>query len=134
MNVYKAASRIRLHRSVIGELVVFHPLFRRFVFETLWAHLGYWLCPPGASSVPQVGKHRAPHGQAACPFREELQRCGKSICCMSLHTSKSEDSVTVPRHVALPDSLTIYMEPSHDSLTRFSENCLHISSILMNFV
>ena len=41
----------------------------------------------------------------------------------SATTSKSENLGTGPRRGTLPDSLT-----------RFSENCLHISSILMNFV
>ena len=107
--LYRKVS-LKYHRSVIGTLMVFHPLFWRFVFEPLWAHFGYWLCPLGASTVPHMGKHRTPVGQAPCPFREELQRCGISMCCMSLHTSKSEDSGTVLRHVALPDSSTIYME------------------------
>ena len=30
--------------------------------------LGYGSCPLGASSVPLLGKHRAPIGQASCPF------------------------------------------------------------------
>ncbi len=40
----------------------------------------------------------------------------------SATTSKSENLGTGPRRGTLPDSLT-----------RFSENCLYISSILMNF-
>ena len=41
----------------------------------------------------------------------------------SATTSKSENLGTGPQRGTLPDSLT-----------RFSENCLHISSILKNFV
>ena len=35
---------------------------------TYWADVWHRFCPTGASTLPMMGKHRAPVGQAACPF------------------------------------------------------------------
>ncbi|KIP56161.1 hypothetical protein ST42_06375 [Prevotella pectinovora] len=33
-----------------------------------WAGIGNQICPTGASTVPMMGKHVAPGGQAPCPI------------------------------------------------------------------
>ena len=35
-----------------------------------WADALQQICPTGASTLPMMGKHVAPLGQAACPFHE----------------------------------------------------------------
>ena len=71
MNVYKAASRIRLQFHLDGLLMI--GIVRWQELHALaglrkWAGIGNQICPTGASSVPMMGKHVAPVGQAACPI------------------------------------------------------------------
>ncbi len=33
-----------------------------------WADVRLQICPTGASTLPMMGKHVTPLGQAACPF------------------------------------------------------------------
>ena len=36
--------------------------------STYWADVRQQICPTGASTLPMMGKHVTPLGQAACPF------------------------------------------------------------------
>ena len=41
---------------------------------TYWADVWQQICPTGASTLPMMGKHVAPLGQAACPILTQIGR------------------------------------------------------------
>ena len=48
-----------------------YPLGRsEWVLKCFWAYFEYHPCPLGATCLPLLGNVLAPHGHAACPFRD----------------------------------------------------------------
>ena len=39
-----------------------------------WADIRLQICPTGASTLPMMGKHVAPVGQASCPILTQIGR------------------------------------------------------------
>ena len=83
LRLYTIASRIRLQLSDVRNCMRWQNSGNRnmgITTLTYWASAWLQLCPSGVSSVPMMGKHLAPVGQAACPSWAELMsdRCPKT--------------------------------------------------------
>ena len=53
-----------------------NPEIRNMSVTTLayWADVRMQICPIGASTLPMMGKQRAPVGQASCPILTQIDR------------------------------------------------------------
>ena len=108
-----------------------------FLAFRLWTALGtFWILV-----VPTWGKHRAPHGQASCPsWASTVPIYWRIVEVWHINVLHVFAHFQVRRlwNSTTACSATRFLDYIHgtypDSLARFSENCLHISSILMNFV
>ena len=59
---------LKFHRHVIMDKVFCISITSVFILLKFLLLFLQETCPLGASSVPLLGKHRAPIGQASCPF------------------------------------------------------------------